>query len=96
MLYTFVLDWGGGTFLSQCESGCINEAVKSWLNKFDVTLLGDGVEATDKFLMSFDGECPTPVNGLASVWCISSIFKDSLAVIHIIETSRLERIVSSY
>lgn len=86
MLYTFVLDWNGGTFVSQCESSCVVDAIKIWSEKFPVESIGASVESGPNFLASLESERPIPVGGLTSVWCVSALIEDSLALIHIVAT----------
>ena len=35
-LYTFLMDWNGGTFISQSRGDNIQEATKGWLNQLSI------------------------------------------------------------
>jgi hypothetical protein len=63
-LYTLVLDWYAGTFLSQVQADSVALAIRFWLSKLGPKVIG--VERLDsgKVLEALSEEIPTPVQGL--------------------------------
>jgi hypothetical protein len=86
MFYTIVLDWNGGTFLSQVHANSVDLAIRLWVGKFDPKVIG--VESLDlgKILEALSDEVPTPVQGLDNVWCLCFFLLSKMAIVHVIAT----------
>lgn len=86
MLYTFILGWDSGIFVSQCDSEDVDGAIQKWSVAFDLCSVGASEESKSQFLAGLDGETPVLVDHLMSVWCVCTYIEGLLAVIHIIKT----------
>ena len=80
-VYTFVLDYRGGTSLHQCSADHLDAAVEQYLNAVErEAVLEDSAELRKEFA----GSPPVPVEGLRRVWCSSALLDGELALLHII------------
>jgi hypothetical protein len=84
-LYTFVLDFDGGTYIAQVE-GPLQDACEAWLRGE----LGK-IEALDRvgqqeLIESISDEEPTLIDGLENVWCLSGVANGILALVHVVKT----------
>ncbi|GAA6142460.1 hypothetical protein [Hydrogenophaga sp. 5NK40-0174] len=88
-VYTFVIDYHGGTYLRQNRGHNIKRALHAFMNActkekdydfFHVlaTALQDHIDG---------GQWPVSVDGLDGVWCVSCPVNDHLALINIVETT---------
>jgi len=86
-LFTFVLDYRGGTYIQQVEAANEERAVEAWarvLNLDDI----QGLTAKSRPMLQakFLGQELAPVSGSKSVWCVSARLRGSLALVHVIRT----------
>ena len=87
-LYTFVLEHGGGTFISQVASSDVQQAFASWIERMRAELASDGISMSVwKAFADADGEDLVAVNGLKGVWCASAIVDEVLALLNVISTN---------
>lgn len=88
-LFTIIVDYRGGTYLSQVVARSVAQALSRWADTLDATALG-GLPA--KSLPGFvhelkdEGRDAAPISGLVGVWCITLSVDDCLALIHVVET----------
>lgn len=86
-LYTFVMDWNGGTFISQSIGDNIEEATKRWLNQLNAKEIEISENSLSLFKSSLlDYFNPVALEGNTSVWCLSEFLSGELAIINIILT----------
>lgn len=86
-LYTFVLEVNGGTFYSQVKAETFSIAPQAWITSLDETDLGDANTGIKIALESqLDEESPMPLDGIKNIWCLTFMFKNSLALVHFIQT----------
>jgi hypothetical protein len=85
-LFTFILDWKGGTYISQVSSETLNKAITTWADGFSFDEIGVKNIVKSKFIVDVNNEVVEPVNGLKNVWCISPNIGDVMAIVHITET----------
>lgn len=87
-LYTFVLEFKGGTYLSQVRASSPKESKEKWAikvyEKGDIDLSGCTKREFIKLLR--DDEMVS-VTTCSKVWCSTFLIFDDLGLIHIIETS---------
>ncbi len=83
-LFTFVLDYCGGTYLSQVESEDFTAAPRRWANELN---FGKGAQSVKTQLMPLiDLETPVPVEGLVNTWCLTFTVQNKLAIVHYCQT----------
>ena len=84
--YTFILDYKGGTYLTQIEAP-LRDAVTQWAEEIDTSVVDSLDEAQKAGLVeNVADEVPTPVEGMVNVWCVSSLIGDGPALVHIVKT----------
>lgn len=85
-LFTFFLDYLGGTYVSQVESRSYEGAPEIWLNQIDVSAIsGAPADFVMKISESFDLP-PILLEGIRNTWCLSGTVDDNLALIHFTQT----------
>ena len=87
-LYTLVLDFHGGTYITQFEAEAPTDAVAAWCRELEEEqLLGDAsfpvaegimIDAIENHLVE--------VEGLQHVWCAATAAGGPLALLNVIET----------
>jgi hypothetical protein len=88
-LFTIVLDYAGGTYISQVRASSPAGAVSEWASRTsDANLAAWGL-TREVLLEMAAGDPPTPVNGLRDVWCTSGAASRGLALVNIISSERL-------
>jgi hypothetical protein len=88
-LYTFVLDFKGGTYISQVEASSESEACVRWAKQLDWAGI-DGFErrCREELIGGENGEKLLPVEGLRNVWCQTALLGDDLALVHLVLTEK--------
>lgn len=87
-LYTFFLDFQGGTYLSQVRAKSFNDAPKVWAeegNFADISKLLPDFKGI--LLASVDQENAIEIEGLINTWCLTFSIADELALVHFTETT---------
>lgn len=88
-LYTFVMDYLGGTYVSQFEAENIDSAIHKWAHSLDTDNI-DGLGPVGKKRLinevALTDETPTHLNGLKNVWCICGRTSKGMALINIVLT----------
>lgn len=86
-IYTVVLDYAGGTFVSQCSASDADEALRRWL----VQLQSEGSKSAipEEVVQAFGRmpDLPVPLVGLSSAWCANASAPAGLATANIIQTA---------
>lgn len=95
-LYTFIMDYNGGTYISQFEnSGSLSNACLGWAKKLKTSdILGFGEKSRKILLEQLKNEEIIPISDLQNCWCLSSLIRNNLALITIIETVKIEAILN--
>ncbi|GBC59938.1 hypothetical protein DENIS_0880 [Desulfonema ishimotonii] len=89
-LYTFVLDYRGGTYISQIKGLSPENAAEEWIKKkLDLQALGVRDYNVEDILTDVDRseESPAPLCDLTNVWCMTFLLDDDLALVNIIKTN---------
>lgn len=88
-LYTFILDYTGGTYISQVEAPNLAKAVSKWPDGLVINeIKGFGPKTADILKARFAEAKPVLLSGLINAWCVSAIIRGKLALIHIVKTER--------
>ena len=89
-LFTAILDYRGGTYIQQVSAIGPQQAVRRWAKELDVAAIpGLGRRGGLELARSVADHqlVPTPVAGVASVWCTSTLLCDSLALVNLVKTA---------
>ena len=86
-LYTFIFEYGDGTYLDQLSASDHIEAVKFWAMKFywhNKHGFKKYFERNfhEKLLKSIDFDLPVQIQGISNTWSASTIFLDKIATIY--------------
>ena len=85
-LYTFVMDYRGGTYVSQVAERSLKAAVLRWVSKLDTKRIGAARKALRPASFSWEDGQPVPVEGTAGVWCFDLRLGRFLAIVHVVRT----------
>jgi hypothetical protein len=84
-LYTFFLDFDGGTYIAQVK-GPLRDAVELWLRteleKIDALSQTGRMELIE----SVASDEPAVVDSMKNVWCLSGLANGRLALVHVVKT----------
>jgi len=92
MLYTVVMEYRGGTYVSQVQAQDVDGALHSWAAALDVLGIAEFDERGKADLIKeietqfLNGVGPVPLRGLASAWCTSASISGSWMLINLIAT----------
>ena len=86
-IYTLVLDYKGGTYISQIKARTHKEACLKWADQLDPKVIfGMGPTGKASLQKQIAGEEPVLLQGLKNVWCQWSSVHGKGALINIIQT----------
>jgi len=87
-LFTFVLDYRGGTYLFQVQGKNYDDAALVWANDGNFTNVAKtGSNFQAELLMLIKEEKPVEIEGLVNTWCLTFTIADELALIHFTKTA---------
>jgi hypothetical protein len=86
-LYTFFLEYKGGTYISQVHARSSPLATRAWARKFlEMKVPGLGARSKSDLVEKILGDAPTALDGLKNIWCSSALVRGHLALIHFTKT----------
>ena len=87
-IYTFIMDYLGGTYISQHSANCKEDAMKLWIANLAVDEI-KGFTHDDKSeieRIGFEDDDPCPLKGLTNVWHFIVNTKNETAYINVVLT----------
>jgi len=86
-LYTFVLDYDGGTYVAQVSAETPERAPVAWAQSLRPgEVRGMGQASLSRLVAELEADTPIPLDGLANTWCSVAGVRGKLALIHFIAT----------
>lgn len=86
-LYTFFLEYRGGTYVSQVSARSSPLAMKAWARKFmEMNVPELGARSKSDLVEKILRDAPTTLDGLKNAWCSSALVRSHLALIHFTQT----------
>jgi len=87
-LFTFLMEFEGGTYLSQIRATSAEAALEKWVHGLDVKKI-EGMTAAIKrqFVEWLPEARPVAVDGLKSAWCSGFVSRSRSALVHFIRTT---------
>lgn len=83
--YTFIVEFRGGTYISQYEALNVTDALQQWGKSLDSSIYTQRiVTKLQKDIAS--EENPVPIKGVENVWCCSFSPYNSFLLLNIVET----------
>jgi hypothetical protein len=87
-LYTFFLDYRGGTYLSQVSAPSPIKALRVWAERFDPTPVpGLGPKSKEELIRAARLDRPVAIDGVKKTWCSVALLRGQLALIHFVQTA---------
>lgn len=85
--YTFVMDYAGGTHVSQVDASSEKAACRKWAENLEVSEIYEfGAKSREILINKMESEEIVPLDGLKNVWCISASIRGRLALTTFIKT----------
>jgi hypothetical protein len=85
-LYTFVLDFDGGTYIAQVKGPALRDACELWLHTELEKIDALGQTERTKLIESVSDDEPAVVDSMKNVWCLSGLANGRLALVHVVKT----------
>lgn len=86
-LYTFFMEFEGGTYISQVAAPSLKLAMRKWANSLDTTQIkGMGPTLKKQVIQEIEGEEATPLEGLKNAWCFALSPKGKFCLVNFVET----------
>lgn len=86
-LFTVVLDFAGGTYISQVEAKSADAAPTAWATKLEPgEVRGMGEASIQVLRAAMAKESPVRLEGLVQAWCVSAVVRGRLALVHMVQT----------
>ena len=82
-LFTFILDYEGGTYISQIRENQLDKAFEKWLGSIDFSEID--IENSGLLINDVDTNL-TPLDGITNVWCTNFFVGEEFALVNIVET----------
>jgi hypothetical protein len=83
-LFAFVMDWQGGTYISQVEGETVKGATLCWARALDPKgIPGFGKRSKEVLIVDLEAETPVEIDGTVSVWCVTALVRGHLALVNV-------------
>ena len=84
-LFTFLMEFKGGTYLAQVRESSPRRALRRWLQTLDVDpITGMGAGTKREFLKWLPESGPVRVAGLQNAWCATFTSRSAHALVHFV------------
>jgi hypothetical protein len=87
-LYTMLLDYAGGTYVSQSDADNEREALFEWVRRLRSERIADGI--SDEMADAFQGATHSnlaALGGVVGVWCATATGREGLALVNVVATA---------
>jgi hypothetical protein len=85
-LFTVILEFGGGTYISQVKAQGPSEALAKWITaQSDADLFSWKLDRTEMTKL-FAEDSPDSLDGLQNAWCMSASLANGFVLANIIKT----------
>ena len=86
-LFTFFLDFAGGTYISQVEADSPESAMVAWAKQLDASKIeGMGPATKDRIIQMIESEGYVNITGMQNVWCFDLMPLGKFMIIHFTKT----------
>lgn len=86
ILFTFIADYKGGTYISQHKASNLMDALYIWANNLDKHYFTDKAKAKIQEKVRDNFFSPVPIEKVDNVWCSSYVVSRSLLLLNIVVT----------
>jgi hypothetical protein len=86
-LYTFIMEYAGGTYISQVKASFPKSACVKWAQELDHSQVkGLGLKGKESLIEQMREESPVALDGMLNAWCNSALVRGKLALINLVRT----------
>jgi len=87
--YTFILEFDGGTYLSQVDAGNETDALVAWCDRLqrDKPFAARSKRLAEAVKRGLSTGGLTLVSGITGTWCFSTVFAKELVLGHVVLTA---------
>ena len=86
-LYTIVLEFGGGTYISQATGENVSSVLSKWISQLDDKDLSAWGLDRDTLVSIHAATIPVALTDRINVWCLSGIAGKRQVLINVIKTA---------
>ncbi|SRR6266545_1081438 len=91
--YTFIMDYAGGTYVSQVTARSEKSACVKWAQRLEVSQIqGLGRKGQESLIQQVKDDPPGPLNGTLNAWCTGALIHGKFALINLVQTDRKKNI----
>jgi uncharacterized protein YacL (UPF0231 family) len=90
--YTFIMDYLGGTYISQVKASSNREAIGKWLRDLKIEEIEKFTKEDQESLIKsgFEDEEPVLITGMKNVWNTNVRTRKGLGYVHFVKTASEE------
>lgn len=86
-LYTFIMEFAGGTYISQVNASSPKSACVRWAQELNVREIeGLGGKSQEMLVVEMKDVDPIPLNGVSNVWCVRAYIRGKFPLINFVQT----------
>jgi hypothetical protein len=86
-LYTFIMEYAGGTYVSQVTASSPKSASVKWAQRLDVSQVsGLGQKSKESLIEEMKADVPLTLTGLSNSWCATALIRGEFVLINIVQT----------
>jgi len=87
--YTFIMEYAGGTYISQVNAPSQKSACVKWAQKIKVSeIQGLGPRGKVSLIQQMKDESPVALTGTVNAWCTGAFIRGKYALINLVQTER--------
>nr|WP_299417086.1 hypothetical protein [uncultured Emticicia sp.] len=86
-IYTFIMEFRGGTYINQVSANNIEESINVWSNQLDISQIAHfGQKAKENLIKSISNEMVTELNSVKNVWFFCITINVGFLMVNIVKT----------
>ena len=90
-LYTFIMEYAGGSYVSQVKASSPKAACVKWAKALDAgKVVGLGQSSKLALIKEIKEEVPVAIQNTLGVWCVTVLVRGKLALITFVQTEKSE------
>lgn len=87
--YTFIMEYAGGTYISQVKASSPKSACVKAAQSLDASQVsGLGPRSKESLIEQMKEDAPVPLSGLLNAWCKSALIRGEYALINLVQTEQ--------
>lgn len=86
-LYTFIMEFAGGTYISQVNASSPKSACVKWAQELNVKEVeGLGEKSREVLAAEMKDADPILLNGVSNVWCVNAYIRGKFSLVNLVQT----------